>query len=150
MVPNQPLEIMPCHHLVCTNCVGKITEMRILTCTCSSYEISADNISIPHPIVLRLLGSLLLKCPLLCGQVVALEQLCKHLDSNCMDSDLPSLSNITVQQVLESPPGSTMERLVMGTLSSNFIPQNGSVTYKLSNGKVKTSSTVHINLYVRT
>lgn len=78
-VPNQPVEILPCHHLLCVACIGRITETDILKCTCNQTEVTAENLSIPHPVVLKLLKSLLLKCPLLCGQIIEFQNLSKHL-----------------------------------------------------------------------
>ena len=32
-IPNQPLELIPCRHLICISCISKITESRTLICT---------------------------------------------------------------------------------------------------------------------
>jgi hypothetical protein len=134
-IPNQPLEIQPCYHLFCATCIKRITETRNPTC-CNPDAITPADLSIPHPLVIKQLRSLLLSCPLLCGQVIQLEHLSKHLESNCRDADIPPLSAISVHHVLEAPLGSALEHHVMGKLASKFIPPTGSVTYKLPNGKV--------------
>ena len=135
-IPNQPLEILLCHHLICTTCIGRITETDTLKCTYTPTVVTPENLSIPHPVVLKLLKSLLLKCPLLCGQILQLQDLSNHIVSGCTDATPPLLSNITVEQVLQSPVGSALELSVMGTLTNHFIAPSGSITYKLPTGKV--------------
>lgn len=132
-IPNRPIELLPCHHLICISCIMKITETRILTCMCSPAEIT---VTTPHPVVLQLLSSLLLNCPQLCGQVIELKGLLQHLESNCSTTDIPPLSQVTVQQLVDSPPGSAVEQHSMGLLVEKFIPPSGSVTYKSAVGKV--------------
>ncbi len=86
-IPNQPIELLPCHHLICVTCIEKITETSILTCTCNSATQNANTISIPHPVILKLLSSLLLKH---CDQVIELGHLCNHLESNCTSHPYPT------------------------------------------------------------
>ena len=132
-IPNQPLELIPCRHLICISCISKITESRTLTCTCNPKEVG---ISIPHPLVLNMLGSLLLKCPRECGEVIELGHLEKHLASNCSHTYTPPLSQITVEHLLDSSLSSTLEQYTMAMLAEKFIPSSGSVTYRSPSGKV--------------
>ena len=129
-VPNRPIELLPCHHLMCVSCIATITETHILTCSCSPVETEVVE---PHPVVIQLLQSLLLNCPKGCGQVITLQDLLQH---NCVRKYPPPLNQITVQHLLDSPPGSAVEQQAMGLLVEKFLPSGGSVTYKSSSGKV--------------
>lgn len=129
-IPNRPLELFPCHHLICILCIIKITETHTLTCSCSPVE---TQIIQPHPVVIELLGSLLLNCPGECGQVITLQLLLQHLQSNCVRRNVtptPPLSQITVQQIIDSAPESAVVQYTMGLLVEMFIPSSGSVLYK--------------------
>lgn len=133
-IPNRPLELLPCRHLICISCITRITETHILTCSCSPVETQVVQ---PHPVVIEL-GSLLLNCPGECGQVITLQLLLQH-QSNCFTRNVtpaPPLSQITVQQVVDSPPDSAVVQYTMGLLVENFIPSSGSVKYKSPSGKV--------------
>lgn len=132
-IPNRPLELLPCRHLVCISCITRITKTNILTCACSPIE---SQVVEPHPVVTELLGSLLLTCPGGCGQIIALGHLLEHQQSNCAMGNIPLLSQINIQQLVDSPPGSEVEQHVMGLLVEKFIPSSGSITYKSSNGRV--------------
>lgn len=68
-IPNKPIELLPCHHLLCVSCIQAATTTKILTCSCSSTEVTVTE---PHPVVLQLLGNLLLNCPGECGEVIQL------------------------------------------------------------------------------
>ena len=133
-VPNRPLELLPCHHLICISCISKITETQILTCPCTESSERPQVVG-PHPVVSQLLDSLKLSCPKGCGQVITLQDLQEH---SCARRNLtPLLSQITVQELLDSEPGSAVEQYAMGLLTERFLTR-GTVTYKTSSGKVRT------------
>ena len=132
-IPSTPIEVLPCHHLVCVPCIQRITMTQVLTCTCNAASVTVTH---PHPIIIELLGNLLLTCPE-CSEVLKLADLLSHLTSNCTSTtSSPSLLQVSVEQLLNSPMGSSMEQHVMGLLVDKFIPCSGPVTYRLPSGKV--------------
>ena len=137
-VPNTPLELSPCQHLICYSCLRTMVECgtRTLTCKCGSKQLEGSDIFLPHPVVLDLLGDLMLMCPDNCGQVLQLKHLHTHQEASCTATVTPPLSNITVQQLLDLPSGSALETAALGKLVDKFIPSSGSFTLKSSTGKV--------------
>ena len=135
-IPNTPLELSPCRHLICYSCVRSMTECGTLTCKCDRKQLEGPDICLPHPVVLDLLGDLILTCPHNCGQVLQLQHLDAHLEANCTTTVTPPLSDITVQQLLDLPSGSALETAALGKLVDKLVPSSGSFTLKSSTGKV--------------
>ena len=132
-VPNRPIEVLPCHHLLCVGCIKTVTERQALTCTCSTIQVTVTE---PHPVVLDLLRSLLLACPK-CGQITSLEDLLPHTEFHCTLTTTPPLSRISVQQLVDSPSGSSLQQHVLGILAEKFVPSHGAITCRSSSsGKV--------------
>lgn len=133
-IPNRPLELLPCHHLICISCIARITETQVLTCSCSSVECQVIE---PHPLVIRVLDTLLLNCPGECGQIVPLKNLQQHQHVECARISQPPLSLLTMQQVIDSPQNSAVVEYCMGVLVEKFIPTAGSASFRSpSTGKV--------------
>ncbi|ORU94734.1 MAG: hypothetical protein A6F71_09550 [Cycloclasticus sp. symbiont of Poecilosclerida sp. M] len=92
-----------------------------------------------------LLGDLMLMCPHNCGEVLQMKHLHRHLKASCTTMITPPLSNVSVQQLLDLPPGSALETAALGKLVDKFVPSSGSFTQKSSTGKVHlTAATIII------
>ena len=128
-IPDRPIEVLPCHHLLCVSC---ISETQPLVCGCSSVHVTVTE---PHPIVLDLLRTLLMGCPK-CGQVTTLGDLLPHTAAQCRHAEIPPLSHVSVQQLVDSPSGSSLQQHVLGVLAEKFVPLHGPITCRSSSGKV--------------
>lgn len=131
-IPDRPIEVLPCHHLLCVSCIKCVSEAQPLLCGCSNVQVT---ITEPHPIVLDLLRTLLMGCPK-CGRVTTLGNLLPHTTAQCRHTETPSLSHVTVQQLVDSPSESSLQQHVLGVLAEKFVPLHGPITCRSSSGKV--------------
>lgn len=78
-----------------------------------------------------------MNCPGECGEVIELKHLLDHQrGGSCTAVNTSSMLHITVQQLLDSPPGSGIEQQAMGKLVEKFIPSGGPTIYRSTSGKV--------------
>ena len=92
-----------------------------------------DLLKEPSDLELKVLGNLLVFCPSGCGELLELDQVSKHLDSNCEVTPVSP----PVHQLLELR--SSTSRLKMHTMSllaDEMVPSTGIVTYRSPTGKV--------------
>lgn len=62
-IPNQPLEATACQHYICVPCIVKSCETGCtLSCNCCKTPISATQLRIPSPVVMKLFSNLLVRC----------------------------------------------------------------------------------------
>ena len=136
-VPNQPLQIITCQHFVCMSCVQDLCGCgKEITCPCNGRIVYGDEICLPSNLLLKQFGNLLLHCTKGCGQVVELQHLTAHIDSVCVDVNVPPPSKVTVEQLVQLQPSSQLYTAIMGLVAEKMIPASAPVTLRSSTGKV--------------
>ena len=97
-IVDRPLET-PCRKLVCAECITP----KMVCQSCSDVHQQSAFAPVPD-VVLKVLGSLLVKCDKpSCTEVVELRALKTHLESGCMNIGLHSPSQITAAQIISRP-----------------------------------------------
>ena len=137
-IPNQPIHILSCHHLMCMSCIQHGCEKEELFCPCNNRPLTDDLISAPSHLELTVLGSLLVFCTHGCGEVLELDQLSTHLASNCTDTPVPTPSKVTIHQLLELDSSKSRLRThTWSLLADEMIPSSGVSTCRSATGKVQ-------------
>lgn len=149
-IPNQPVEVSTCRHYMCLPCIVRSCESEnTLVCQCTNVAVKASHLNSPPSLVLKLYDSLLVTCK--CGQIIELKNLDQHLASKCAKIEIPPPSLITVHNLLQSKSDtpSQMQTHTMGLLVDKLLPNNGSLTYRSTSGKViATKLTYYIIIYL--
>ena len=137
-IPNQPLQILSCGHLLCLSCTEHLLNQNetALACPCSNTVISMTELGVPSQLSLQILESLMLSCDRGCGQILELQHLRRHINSKCTDTPIPPPAKITVEQLLDMGSTSRLQMHTMGLVAEKIIPSNGPVTLCSSTGKV--------------
>lgn len=149
-LPDHPVHILSCHHLMCVSCIQSRCEEQELHCPCNNTPLSDDLLMEPTDLELKVLGCLLLACPSGCGEVLELDELLKHQASSCNVTPVPPPSKISVQQLLELESSTSQLRTqTMSLLAEELVPSSGVATCRSSTGKVppKISSIILLNLH---
>ncbi len=135
--------VFPCQKFVCAEYVVqriRRTDAPVVTCSCCDgmHEISSFVSPAPE-VILKVLGSLLIKCDRTqCSEVVALKNLRTHMEAGCQGTAATySPSKLTVAQLLSrflTSPLTTMERMMTASASSGDVPSepSGSRLLKLA------------------
>ena len=141
-IPNEPLQILSCQHILCMSCIRSGCEKEApIVCPCSSIPIRTDCIAIPSPFIIDILGSLLICCGEGCGQILELKHYQQHRNSKCSSTPVPPPSMVTVQQLLDLQEGgstSTLRSQTTSLLLQKIVPSNGPVQCKSASGQVCT------------
>ena len=138
MIPNEPVQIKGCQHVLCKNCVCSACEREeaITCCTCNT-PLTPESLQLPSGLVSKCLDSLLIRCIHNCGQILELQHLAKHLESRCTHLPLPSPSKVTtVGQLLslETDNPSQLQSHTTNLLVEKLVPPT--LTCRSSTGKV--------------
>ena len=139
-IPYQPIELLTCRHYLCTPCIRDILKLGTISCPCSEVNLTPDQLCAPSELTLNIMGSLLIRCNMKCGQVLELKHLKAHLQSNCTKSEIPPPYSITVEQLLVKYPDREPPLMVthtMGLLTEKMLPSGGHLTCRSSSGKVQ-------------
>ena len=99
-IPNQSVEVLTCRHFLCAQCILSVCETNTPLYCCTTSPITAHQLSLPSPLVVKLLDSLLVQCKNGCGEIMELKHLKNHLKSNCTTIEIPPPSKITVDNLL--------------------------------------------------
>ncbi len=138
-IPHQPIELLTCRHYLCTPCIRNILKSGTISCPCNEVTLAPDQLCAPSELTLNIMGSLLIQCNRKCGQVIQLQHLTSHLQSNCSRMEIPPPSSITAEQLLVSYPDREPPLMVthtMGLLTEKMLPSGGHLTCRSSTGKV--------------
>lgn len=135
-IPSLPIEVLTCRHYLCSSCITPET----ISCPCNSNTLLPDQLCAPSQLVLNMMGSLLVRCTQNCGQVIQLQHLRIHLLSNCVETEIPPPSAITVEQLLTTTVSDREPSLMVthtrGLLAEKLFPSGRHVTCRSSSGKV--------------
>ena len=134
-IPNQPVEFISCHHFLCMECIKGGLE----ACPCNGVPLLAEHINTPSPLILKLIGSLLVRCNNNdCVEVMQLKHLMAHISSSCQHTTVPAPSTITVSQLLhQESQQSLMVSQTMGLIAEAVVPGSGHINCKSPSGKVR-------------
>jgi hypothetical protein len=135
-IPNEPIQILECQHLVCKGCLYKV-EKEPISCRCTDRPLVAESLCPPSDLVCKCLDSLLICCDLGCGEVLELQYLLKHKNSKCTDVPIPPPSKVSVEQVLQLPTPSQLQAHTTSLIVEKLVPVNGHLTCRSSTGKVQ-------------
>ena len=133
-VPSKPIELLTCRHYLCTACI-----IGQSSCPCNNSTLSPDDLCAPSQLILDIIGRLLLRCNKSCGQIVEIQHLRTHLQSDCTETEIPPPSDVSIEQLLLKDPDmplSLMETSIIGLLVEKLIPISGPLTCRSSIGKV--------------
>ena len=89
-IPNEPVQIQGCGHLMCVTCVCSRCESESETACCSGVPIAAESLCVPSALIKKCLDNLLIHCVKGCGQILEFKHLMIHTDSECTNTPLPS------------------------------------------------------------
>lgn len=140
-IPNEPVQVRGCQHLMCLACVSSACkdEKNTLACPCNSLPVLAVDLHLPSVLTQKCLDSLLIRCTKGCGEIIQLKDLMNHVNSICTDTPIPSPSSITVEQLLQLHSDNLPSQLRANTTSllvEKVFPSNGPLTCRSSSGKV--------------
>ena len=143
-VPNEPIQLLGCQHLMCVACVRSRCEAETVTCACST-ALSGDNFGVPSTLTHSLLESLLIHCTTGCGQVMELRHLKAHISSSCTNTIPPKLSTLTVQQLLDlqSDSNSELTTSALSLLIEKVAPGE-TLVCRSSSGRVSTPNNTRL------
>ena len=123
---------------MCVSCIQRQSSNGSqLSCPCNNEAVSPTDVSTPSKLTLMILSGLLVRCDRGCGQVIELENIMQHIESNCTYIPVPQPSRITV---LELDLPSNLQTQMMGLVVDKLIPAHGSVTLRSASGKVPVNS----------
>ena len=104
----------------------------ILSCPCGSGPVTAYQLRLPPPVIMKVLNSLLVRCAIGCREVMEFEHLHhQHMSSKCTMVNIPPPSKVTVDLLLRAPDPecrSQMETQTIGLIVEKLLPANGSIT----------------------
>ena len=139
-IPNKPVELLTCRHLLCMSCILSVCENGPLSCMCNNKIVNPHELCEPSHITLDILGSSLIRCNQTCGEIMELHQFMSHLESGCCSEvQVPSPSKLSVRQFLDlqqDQAPSQLQLFTKGILVDSIVPAAGSITCRSATGKV--------------
>lgn len=136
-IPRHPIEVLICRHFLCMACIRTC-----ISCPCNGTALLPDQLCKPSAWVLTMMGSLLVHCKQNCGEIIQVQHLTTHLQSNCKTTPIPPPSAISLEQlVASSATEGLMVTHMRGLLAEKLFPSGGHVTCRSSTGKVQNACT---------